>query len=758
MSSPSVEDASSSLFSMSFPMDQDLGSELGAGTLADVSATQLDPRLGFSQYPNQGDGTNHMDILVMQLTEQLRQTRVSLAHQTSQVGTLLTCQKTLMDAFTILATNVGLNDTSAPDLVALASGDRRLIKEKYPKVKFWDEDRYWKWLEEPAQVQEKIQPTSLPFFEDDKGERLSAQKMKAISETARSVWQGLLEDNKAPESWAKATDEARNRLIKEVGQKHPETRLCEGSWKILEMANRRYGSWKQYKNAEFNCMYSRIELGLAREKAELLALRRAEKSAVGNGQTTSASDTSKHHREGDDDIEILAYVRPPKRQRAARKSAKAKEEEKEQAMEQHGDNDNESSADADKASSEQETDQADAGESSNVDSASNHTLPPASNPLETMASMFPAPRNPLMTTTALPPQIPTAPEGSAASGEADPASADLPTSAPMSPPRPPSTIAPETPAETDTAASASAPESVVEPSMEIATTTTTKPKEKIKPMRPTPSYTGRVLAQHCYINKNGPTELAAFNAWYSTLGADVKYDDDAKELVASSVWKAHTKLYIKKITQDRFYACARLYLEYDMYVSLEVHTEDTLQHTANALKAFISLLKEYVVLSRSCDNPSISKKTWDLPKLHMGEHILACIIAMGILHNYDTRPNEKMHGPLKEWYLFRTNFRDVASQLLQIDHHFVASGVIWARLNDYNSWKKQQLDAEIGLSVEIADSEAGLLVNEALEPGHEAPPRRGSLMERTLDPPMVLEQADGRPTMEMVRISGESAG
>lgn len=63
-------------------------------------------------------------------------------------------------------------------------------------------------------------------------------------------------------------------------------------------------------------------------------------------------------------------------------------------------------------------------------------------------------------------------------------------------------------------------------------------------------------------------------------------------------------------------------------------------------------------------------KDWGkIIKLHLWNHIFDEIEAKGVSRNYNTKPNEKLHGPLKKHYLRRTNFKDVAPQvgLLFID-------------------------------------------------------------------------------------------
>lgn len=56
-------------------------------------------------------------------------------------------------------------------------------------------------------------------------------------------------------------------------------------------------------------------------------------------------------------------------------------------------------------------------------------------------------------------------------------------------------------------------------------------------------------------------------------------------------------------------------------------------------------------------------KNWNFPKMHALVHSFDDIVAKGASRNYNTKPNEKMHGPLKTSYARRTNFRNVAPQV-----------------------------------------------------------------------------------------------
>ena len=46
------------------------------------------------------------------------------------------------------------------------------------------------------------------------------------------------------------------------------------------------------------------------------------------------------------------------------------------------------------------------------------------------------------------------------------------------------------------------------------------------------------------------------------------------------------------------------------------------------------------------------------------------IEAKGATRNYDTKPNESLHGPLCDSYQLHTNFKDIASQVsIAYPHH-----------------------------------------------------------------------------------------
>ncbi|KAG1730396.1 uncharacterized protein EDB91DRAFT_1239095 [Suillus paluster] len=66
------------------------------------------------------------------------------------------------------------------------------------------------------------------------------------------------------------------------------------------------------------------------------------------------------------------------------------------------------------------------------------------------------------------------------------------------------------------------------------------------------------------------------------------------------------------------------------------------------------------------DTAEISEKSWNFPKKHLSAHLFDDIEVKGVSQNYSTKPNEKMHGPLKDAYQDRTNFKNFAEQVKYI--------------------------------------------------------------------------------------------
>ncbi|KAF8836625.1 hypothetical protein BDN67DRAFT_1014535 [Paxillus ammoniavirescens] len=91
-------------------------------------------------------------------------------------------------------------------------------------------------------------------------------------------------------------------------------------------------------------------------------------------------------------------------------------------------------------------------------------------------------------------------------------------------------------------------------------------------------------------------------------------------------------------------------------------------------------LKEYVKLVGQGENNKL-KLDWDFPKAHLWKHVGRNIHNKGVAHNYSTCPNEKIHGPLKAAYQDWSNGKDVAGQILRVDHHQLAHKLLRYRID-----------------------------------------------------------------------------
>ncbi|KAG2060448.1 hypothetical protein BDR06DRAFT_979328 [Suillus hirtellus] len=86
-------------------------------------------------------------------------------------------------------------------------------------------------------------------------------------------------------------------------------------------------------------------------------------------------------------------------------------------------------------------------------------------------------------------------------------------------------------------------------------------------------------------------------------------------------------------------------------------------------------------------------KGWSFPKMHLIMHIFDDIEAKGTTRNYNTKPNEQMHRPLKKLYQCWTNFKDFAKQILQINHWLLVSDDICRRVEDLDNFSRSTSQA-----------------------------------------------------------------
>jgi len=62
------------------------------------------------------------------------------------------------------------------------------------------------------------------------------------------------------------------------------------------------------------------------------------------------------------------------------------------------------------------------------------------------------------------------------------------------------------------------------------------------------------------------------------------------------------------------------------------------------------------------DDTQLPVKEFNFPKMHAHQHVFDHILDKGATYGYSTKLFERLHGPLKKWYLLRTNFKNIAPQ------------------------------------------------------------------------------------------------
>ncbi|KAG1763350.1 hypothetical protein EV702DRAFT_982923 [Suillus placidus] len=183
-------------------------------------------------------------------------------------------------------------------------------------------------------------------------------------------------------------------------------------------------------------------------------------------------------------------------------------------------------------------------------------------------------------------------------------------------------------------------------------------------------------------------QFAAFTRWRNLNHFDrvtnITYSDGNKLRDISKQILYTAQNVLTRTDDEAGYAllrCIASYLHIDMYISLDVHMESTIEAGKAEVLQFQTHLEEYIAIIDETD-PDVTKN-WNFPKMHASKHIFDDIIAKGAARNFSTRPNEKQHGPIKCWYLRQTNRKDIANQILELDHKSFVAEFIRSRIVNF---------------------------------------------------------------------------
>ncbi|KAF8896734.1 hypothetical protein CPB84DRAFT_1681981 [Gymnopilus junonius] len=134
----------------------------------------------------------------------------------------------------------------------------------------------------------------------------------------------------------------------------------------------------------------------------------------------------------------------------------------------------------------------------------------------------------------------------------------------------------------------------------------------------------------------------------------------------------------------------RSYLELHMYTSLSLHSESTIEAGEKALLAFEIARQEYSRVSPT--------KNWHFIKAHSHKHVFNDIMRKGVTRNFSTKPNEKAHSPLKDFYQLMTNFKNFGVQILKLNEKDVISTMIREQITILDELAHRKLEEEVNNS------------------------------------------------------------
>ncbi|KAJ7447224.1 hypothetical protein FB451DRAFT_1343439 [Mycena latifolia] len=133
----------------------------------------------------------------------------------------------------------------------------------------------------------------------------------------------------------------------------------------------------------------------------------------------------------------------------------------------------------------------------------------------------------------------------------------------------------------------------------------------------------------------------------------------------------------------------RSFQELNMYVTLKLHTTDTIAAGRKELLNFGELMGV----------------CWNFPKIHSHTHVFDDIERKGVARNFGTKIDESMHAAARNTYLRQTNFKNVAPQILKADHRRLVGKRIRDQLDDLDEvfrheWEGEPEEEEAGPDVE----------------------------------------------------------
>ncbi|THU90821.1 hypothetical protein K435DRAFT_675329, partial [Dendrothele bispora CBS 962.96] len=197
-----------------------------------------------------------------------------------------------------------------------------------------------------------------------------------------------------------------------------------------------------------------------------------------------------------------------------------------------------------------------------------------------------------------------------------------------------------------------------------------------------PGRAGSVTVDSRYAQMPRWSKLNHFN---SVTGTSFNDGSKHRDISKIFIFAAHD-VFDQKSAAFQLLRALRSYLNMTMYGDLVIQTDSTIESGRSAVNNFSGM-----ILVR---NEELAKKSWNFIKMHYHVHLFDDIMAKGVSQVFSTKPNEKMHGPLRKIYHHRTNFKNIADQILRIQHQFMVATVIRAGLDTLDEYYSAPIDQE----------------------------------------------------------------
>ncbi|KAH9020479.1 hypothetical protein EDB84DRAFT_1622335 [Lactarius hengduanensis] len=102
--------------------------------------------------------------------------------------------------------------------------------------------------------------------------------------------------------------------------------------------------------------------------------------------------------------------------------------------------------------------------------------------------------------------------------------------------------------------------------------------------------------------------------------------------------------------------------------------------------------------------------------MHALVHSFDDMEVKGASRNYNTKPNEKMYGFPRKLYLNRTNFKNVAPQILKHEHIALVGELIQGQINELDAAIREQVTDDDDIGRDALGSNQEQHIGSSLEP------------------------------------------